>query len=32
MPGFPGSDVFLALVTPQIEKLLEPCLELLQQV
>jgi len=32
MPGFPGADVFLALVTPQLEKLIDPCLELLHQV
>lgn len=32
MPGFPGTDIFLALVTPQIEKLNEPCMDLLHEV
>jgi len=32
MPGFPGTDIFLALITPQIEMLNEPCLDLLHQV
>lgn len=32
MPGFPGPDVFLALITPKLETLIEPCVDLLHQV
>jgi hypothetical protein len=32
MPGFPSADVFVSLIQPQIEKLKEPALDLLQEV
>ena len=32
LPGFPSVDVFLYLVTPQLEKLKDPALELIQDV
>ena len=32
LPGFPSIDVFIYLVTPQLEKLRDPALELLQDV
>lgn len=30
LPGFPSVDVFIYLITPQLEKLRDPALELLQ--
>jgi len=30
LPGFPSVDVFIYLVTPQLEKLRDPALELIQ--
>jgi len=32
LPGFPSVDVFIYLVTPQLEKLRDPALELVQDV
>jgi hypothetical protein len=32
MPGFPSADVFVSLIQPQIEKLKNPALDLLQDV
>jgi len=32
MPGFPSADVFNSLIQPQIEKLHQPALDLLQEV
>ena len=31
LPGFPSVDVFIFLITPQLEKLREPALELLYE-
>jgi hypothetical protein len=30
LPGFPSVDVFIYLITPQLEKLRDPALELIQ--
>ena len=32
IPGFPSVDVFIYLIQPQLEKLREPALDLLQDV
>jgi hypothetical protein len=32
MPGFPSVDVLIYLLTPQIDKLRDPALELIQDV
>mgnify|MGYP000152919465 CR=1 FL=1 len=32
LPGFPSVDVFIFLITPQLEKLRDPALELIQDV
>ena len=32
LPGFPSVDVFIYLITPQLDKLRDPALELLQDV
>ena len=32
LPGFPSVDVFIYLITPQLDKLRDPALELLNDV
>eukprot|EP00831_Metopus_contortus_P020154 TRINITY_DN1883_c0_g4_i1.p1 TRINITY_DN1883_c0_g4~~TRINITY_DN1883_c0_g4_i1.p1 ORF type:complete len:676 (-),score=161.20 TRINITY_DN1883_c0_g4_i1:57-2084(-) len=32
MPGFPSADVFVSLIQPQIDKLKDPCMDLVQDV
>ena len=32
LPGFPSVDVFIYLITPQLDKLRDPALELLQDI